>query len=132
MADIAALAGCDVIHRNIDGIVGMTELNGTEGVITVTSTTTFTLDGVDSLLFTTYISDGVAIEPRGAVGDANVYSTIFKNAADAVKTMDTNYGERSLAIWTLFEALLGVDTRRVVGGQAANVTRITNRRAVCR
>lgn len=43
---------------NIFGVVGMTELNNIQYVITVTSSTSFTLDGIDSLGFTPYVSGG--------------------------------------------------------------------------
>jgi hypothetical protein len=44
----------------IDGIAGMTELNAKSYIITVISTTQFTLNGVDSTGFTTYASGGTS------------------------------------------------------------------------
>lgn len=44
----------------IEGVVGMTELNGKKYTITVTGATTFELDGVDSTGFTAYSSGGYA------------------------------------------------------------------------
>lgn len=43
----------------IDGVVGMTQLNGLTYTITVTGTNTFTLDGIDSTTFGAYVSGGV-------------------------------------------------------------------------
>jgi hypothetical protein len=40
-------------------VVGMTELNGNSYTITVTGTNTFTLNGIDSSLFTAYVSGGL-------------------------------------------------------------------------
>ena len=44
----------------ITGVVGMTELNGNTYVITVLTSTTFSLNGVDSTAFTAYASAGSA------------------------------------------------------------------------
>lgn len=44
----------------IDGIVGMTELNGRAAVVTVQATDTITLGGIDSTNFTAYTSGGTA------------------------------------------------------------------------
>lgn len=45
---------------DIFGVAGMTELNDIQYIITVTSTTSFTLDGIDSTGFTAYTSGGYA------------------------------------------------------------------------
>jgi hypothetical protein len=45
---------------SFSGIVGMTELNNTQAFITLLSPTTFSLNGVDSTGFTTYVSGGYA------------------------------------------------------------------------
>ena len=58
VADTADFLTGDTV--DIAGVVGMTELNGNTYTITVTSGTTFTLDGVDSTGFTAYTSGGVA------------------------------------------------------------------------
>jgi hypothetical protein len=42
----------------VTGVVGMTELNGNDYVITVVDANTFTLDGVDNTFFVAYISGG--------------------------------------------------------------------------
>jgi hypothetical protein len=44
----------------IDGIAGMTELNGKSYIVTVISTTQFTLNGVDSTGFSAYVSGGTS------------------------------------------------------------------------
>lgn len=45
---------------NIFGVAGMIELNDNQYVVTVVSTTSFTLDGVDAIGFTAYTSGGYA------------------------------------------------------------------------
>lgn len=50
----------------IDGVVGMTELNGNTYTITVTGANTFTLDGEDATGFMAYISDGEWTSPSAA------------------------------------------------------------------
>ena len=50
---------------SIQSVNGMTEINGTITTITVLSATEFTLDGVDSTLYSTYVDGGVA-EKLGA------------------------------------------------------------------
>ena len=44
---------------DFESILGTTELNGNAYAITYADTTSFTLDGTDSSLFTAYISDGI-------------------------------------------------------------------------
>lgn len=61
----------------LDGIVGMTELNGRVFVVSAISTTvSFTLAGVDSTNYTTYASGGTAIEQNmtvvGNIKDFNI------------------------------------------------------------
>lgn len=48
----------DVVR--IAGVVGMTEINGLEGIVEATTATTYTLANVDSSGFTTYTSGGTA------------------------------------------------------------------------
>ncbi len=48
----------DVVQ--IDGVVGMVEINGEVGVATNVTPTGFTLEGVDATGYTTYVSGGVA------------------------------------------------------------------------
>lgn len=48
----------DVVR--ISGVVGMTELNGSDYVVSAVATNTITLFGVDSTNYTTYVSGGTA------------------------------------------------------------------------
>jgi len=61
----------------IDGVVGMTELNGRAFVVSAISTTvSFTLGGVDSTNYTTYVSGGTAVKQTmtslGNIKDFNI------------------------------------------------------------
>lgn len=50
----------------INGVLGMTQLNGNTYTITVTGVNTFTLNGIDSTGFTAYISGGTWRSPSAA------------------------------------------------------------------
>lgn len=61
----------------LDGIVGMTELNGRAFVVaSINTTVSFTLAGVDSTNYTTYASGGTAVKqtmtPVGNIKDFNI------------------------------------------------------------
>jgi len=60
----------------LDSIVGMTELNGRAFVVkTISTTVSFTLAGVDSTDYTTYVSGGTAIEQTmTAIGNIKDFS----------------------------------------------------------
>lgn len=45
---------------SIDGVLGMTELNGNAYIITILTSNTFSLNGIDSTAFTAYTSGGTA------------------------------------------------------------------------
>ncbi len=47
-------------HTKLDGIVGMTELNGQRFKVNVLTTTTYELVGINSTAFTAYVSDGLS------------------------------------------------------------------------
>jgi hypothetical protein len=67
------------------GIVGMTELNGAAGVVTVQNTDTLTFGGIDSTNFTTYTSGGTAT-PQTMTQVENVLN--FQRESDEAETYD--------------------------------------------
>lgn len=65
----------------IEGVVGMTELNGRYYTITKVDDDNFTLDGVNSTAYTTYVSDGYASERNLLPGAVAFYeSRLFYSA----------------------------------------------------
>ena len=78
----------------ISEVVGMTELNIlTLYVVTVTSTTEFTLDGIDSTAFDMYTSGGLVKKAMGVITWATgAYSIEFTSTVSATTPIYASYG----------------------------------------
>jgi hypothetical protein len=81
---------------DIDGVVGMTEVNGRTFRITVTSTTQFQLDGEDSTGHTAYSSGGTATRQNAATTVGSGFGGFSKAYAYVVTAVDAD-GVESLA-----------------------------------
>lgn len=98
----------------IDSVVGMTQVNGREFIVTVTGANTFTLDGVNSTGYTAYASGGSAKRPYEITtpysGDSaspnNVWELQYAQSADTMYLVHPQFAPRTLSrtghtAWTL-------------------------------
>ena len=81
---------------DISGVIGMTELNNRSFNIVVLTTDTFELLGVDSILYSTYISGGTVTRPNSAATIGTGAGTYAKTYTYVVTAVDKN-GIESLA-----------------------------------
>lgn len=79
----------------IDGIVGMTELNGNSYAVTTLTTTTFQLNGVDSTGYGAYVSGGTVTQ-TALVNSGSGFGSYYKRYLYVVTAVDEN-GDESLA-----------------------------------
>ena len=85
-------------HGNLSGIVGMTELNGWSGGITVTSTTEFTLDGVNSTAYNTYTSGGTFAHPGILKGHLLQIKNTFVRISSFKAQYDSYIAAQTIAV----------------------------------
>lgn len=81
---------------SIAGVVGMTEVNGNDYRITILSTTTFQLDGINSISYGAYVSDGTATRQNSAVTVGTGFGSFEKTYTYVVTAVDAD-GVESLA-----------------------------------
>lgn len=84
----------------INGVVGMTQLNGNTYTITVTGVNTFTLNGVDSTGFSAYVSGGTWTSPS-----ATNFGTINYLTGAIVLTHTAGPGVNAFAIFAYYPTL---------------------------
>ena len=93
----------------IDGVVGMTELNGNRYIVDAATGTTIALQGVNSIGFNAYISGGTVSRIFTLVTpyvEADIPLLKFVQSADTMTLTHPTYGERDLTrtahdAWTL-------------------------------
>lgn len=84
----------------INGVVGMTELNGLRFTITSTGANTFTLDGIDSSAYTAYSSGGTAekiYQITTPWADDELVDLKFTQSADILYVVHPDYAPRQIS-----------------------------------
>ncbi len=111
----------------ISGVVGMTELNARFFKVTVINADTFTLDGISSVGYTTYVSGGTVARvytQTSPYAEADIFDVHFAQSADTMYLTHSGYAPRTLTRsahdnWTFTTVALGTGATTPTGGTAS-------------